>query len=662
MSDQTGRSASFESDPVRISSSENKNSLNPQLSDFDIHLHAEGTHTCAYRFLGAHPARFNNMDGTRFAVWCPNADRINLIGSFNDWKAGAHTMSHQGDSGLWSIFVPEVTQGDLYKYEIRPRGDCAPISQRADPYAFAAELRPGSASKVWHLDDYTWSDEAWIEQRTSADWLHQPISIYEVHLGSWRRIPGEGDRWFTYRELADSLIPYVLKLGFTHVELMPVSEHPFDGSWGYQTLGYYAPSSRYGSPDDLKYFIDQCHRAGLGVIIDWVPAHFPKDDFGLRMFDGTHLYEYGDPRKGEHTDWGTLIFNYGRNEVRSFLISNAVYWADVFHIDGLRVDAVASMLYLDYSREPGEWAPNQHGGNENLEAIEFLKQFNIVIHRESPGILTFAEESTSWPMVTRPVYLGGLGFGLKWNMGWMNDTLQYFGKDPVHRRHHHNELTFSMVYAFTENFILPFSHDEVVHGKGSLLSRMPGDSWQQFANLRLLLAYLYAHPGKKLLFMGDEFAQRSEWNYDSSLDWHLLEFDSHRQVHELVRNLNRLYREVPSLHEEDFVQEGFRWIDAHDGGSSILSFLRIATGTSDHIACVFNLAPAPRVDYRIGVPGPGTYTEILNSDARIFGGSGLINETSIEADEQPWGEFPYSMAINLPPLAGAYFQSSPIIP
>lgn len=645
---------------MQISVSKNSDNPSPQLSDFDVHLHAEGTHTRAYRFLGAHPARADDMQGTRFTVWSPNAERVNLIGSFNDWNTAAHPMNHQGDSGLWSIFVPESKQGDLYKYEIHPRAGSTPVSRRADPYAFAAELRPGSASKVWNLDNYSWSDDTWMNRRDSSDQLGRPISVYEVHVGSWRRVPGEDNRWLTYRELAEALIPYVLDLGFTHIELMPVSEHPFDGSWGYQTLGYFAPTSRFGSPDDLKYFVDQCHLAGLGVIIDWVPAHFPKDDFGLRMFDGTHLYEHGDPRKGEHADWGTLIFNYGRNEVRSFLISNALYWADVFHVDGLRVDAVASMLYLDYSRKPGEWIPNRNGGNENIEAIEFLKQFNIVIHREFPGILTFAEESTSWPMVTRPVHLGGLGFGIKWNMGWMNDTLQFFEEDPVHRKYHHDELTFSMVYAFTENFVLPFSHDEVVHGKGTLLSRMPGDTWQKFANVRLLLAYMYAHPGKKLLFMGDEFAQNDEWNHGESLDWHLLEFEPHRRVHELVRCLNRLYRDDPALHERDFIQEGFQWINAHDSGSSVLTFMRIAADSSHHVVCAFNLTPVLRDDFRIGVPAPGTYTEILNSDAATFGGSDCVNKSPVTADDQPWDGFPCSIAICLPPLAGVFFQNSPI--
>ena len=492
-----------------------------QITDFDMYLLGEGTHYRTYEKMGAHTRVIDGVEGVQFAVWAPNAKRVSVIGWFNRWDGRHHPMQQRGHSGLWELFMPSLKPGDLYKFEVKGQNDF--LGEKADPYAFASELRPRTASVVWDVHKYEWNDAKWMETRKETDWLNQPISVYEVHLGSWMRVPEEDDRWLSYRELADKLLPYVQELGFTHIELLPISEHPFDGSWGYQTIGYYAPTSRFGSPDDFKYFVDRCHQEGVGVIVDWVPAHFPKDAHGLAYFDGSHLYEHADPRKGEHMDWGTLIFNYGRNEVRTFLLSNAMFWADVYHIDGLRVDAVASMLYLDYSRNEGEWVPNEFGGRENLEAVSFLKMFNEIVHQEYPGFITFAEESTSWPMVSRPTYLGGLGFGLKWNMGWMNDTLEYYEKDPIHRKFHQNELTFSLIYAFTENFILPFSHDEVVHGKGSMLDKMPGDMWQKFANLRLLYAYMYAHPGKKLLFMGGEFGQWKEWNCYESLEWHLLQ-------------------------------------------------------------------------------------------------------------------------------------------
>ncbi|HEY8241720.1 MAG TPA: 1,4-alpha-glucan branching protein GlgB, partial [Kiritimatiellia bacterium] len=500
-------------------------------------------------------------------------------------------------------------------------------------------------------------DGEWMDRRKATNWYEQPTSVYEVHLGSWRRMADDNNRWLSYRELADWLIPYVKNLGFTHIELMPISEHPFDGSWGYQTIGYFSPTSRYGTPDDLKFFIDRCHQEGIGVIIDWVPAHFPKDGHGLAYFDGSHLYEHSDPRKGEHIDWGTLIFNYGRNEVRSFLMSNAVYWADVFHIDGFRVDAVASMLYLDYSRKEGEWIPNQFGGRENLEAVDFIKKFNEVIHQEFPGIMTYAEESTAWPAVSRPTYVGGLGFGLKWNMGWMHDTLVYFSKDPVYRKHHHGTLTFSMIYAFTENFILPFSHDEVVHGKGAMLNKMPGDMWQKFAGLRLLYAYMYAHPGKKLLFMGCEIGQWDEWNCQTSVDWHLLQHEPHQKLQYFVSELNKFYRQSPSFFEIDFSWEGFEWIDLHDADNSIMSFLRKGKDPSDRVLCVLNLTPVPRENYRLGVPFPGEYELVLNSDAEVFGGSNYQNVQTVQSDAIHWHGRENSIHLRLPPLCALYYRA-----
>ncbi len=625
-----------------------------QITDFDEHLYGEGSHYRTYEKMGAHPMTLEGVSGVHFAVWAPNAVRVSVVGPFNRWDGRNHPMQKRGDSGLWELFLPMIQVGDIYKFEIKGPQDF--LGLKADPYGFASELRPNTASMVWENHAYKWEDDAWMKSRTERNWLDEPISVYEVHLGSWRRKPEEDLRWLTYRELAEELVPYVQEMGYTHIELLPVTEHPFDGSWGYQTVGYFAPTSRFGTPDDLKFFIDTCHQAGIGVILDWVPAHFPKDAHGLAYFDGTHLYEHADPRKGEHMDWGTLIFNYGRNEVRSFLLSNAVYWADVYHIDGMRVDAVASMLYLNYSREDGEWIPNEFGGNENLEAVEFLRSFNKIIHEEYPGFLTFAEESTSWPMVSRPTYLGGLGFGLKWNMGWMNDTLEYISRDPIHRSYHHNNLTFSLLYAFTENFILPFSHDEVVHGKGAMLSKMPGDLWQKFANLRALYAYMFAHPGKKLLFMGNEIGVWNEWNYQESVDWHLLQWDSHRKLQTMIKMLNQIYKENEALYEVDFSWEGFEWIDSHDSANSVLSFVRKDKANRQTMVCVFNFTPVVREGYRVGVPALGDYVEMFNSDAAEYGGSDVVNEGAFEAEEVPWGAMKYSIAVTLPPLGGLFFK------
>ncbi|NCD34184.1 MAG: 1,4-alpha-glucan branching protein GlgB [Spartobacteria bacterium] len=625
-----------------------------QISDFDLYLFGEGTNYRTYTKMGAHPMTIDGVDGVHFAVWAPNALRVSIIGWFNRWDGRHHPMQQRGSSGLWELFIPALTQGDLYKYEIKgPNGF---LGQKADPFGFAAELRPRTASMVWDHGKYTWADKEWMTTRKETRWLEKPISTYELHLGSWRRVPEEGNRWLTYRELAAELIPYVTKLGFTHIEVLPVSEHPFDGSWGYQTIGYFAPTSRFGSPDDFKYFVDQCHKAGIAVIVDWVPAHFPKDGHGLGYFDGTHLYEHADPRQGEHRDWGTLIFNYGRNEVRTFLLSNAVFWADMYHIDGLRVDAVASMLYLDYSREAGEWIPNEYGGRENLQAVDFLKKFNEVIHEQYPGFTTYAEESTAWPMVSRPTYLGGLGFDFKWNMGWMHDTLQYFEKECIYRKYHHNNITFSLLYAFTENFILPFSHDEVVHGKGSMLDKMPGDAWQKFANLRVLLSYMYAHPGKKLLFQGVDVAQWSEWNYQSSVDWSLCQFDPHKGMTQCLTDLNHLYTSQPELHEIDFSWDGFKWIDFHDSDQSSVAFMRRGKNPDEFIVCVFNFTPVPRENFRMGVPVKALYKEIFNSDSSIYGGGNIGNAGAVMADEAPWQEYPYSLSITLPPLAGVFFR------
>lgn len=631
-----------------------------QITDFDQYLFGEGTHFRTYEKMGAHPMRVNGVDGVHFAVWAPNAVRVSVIGIFNRWDGRHHPMQNRGSSGVWELFIPQLKPGDLYKFEIKGRNDF--LAQKSDPYAFYSELRPRTASVVWDNRQFKWTDKEWMATRQTVNWMEKPISVYEVHLASWRRVPEQDNRWLSYRELADTLIPHVKKLGFTHIEALPLSEHPFDGSWGYQTIGYYSITSRYGNPDDFKYFVDRCHQEGIGVILDWVPAHFPKDGHGLAYFDGSHLYEHADPRKGEHRDWGTLIFNYGRNEVRSFLLSNAMFLADVYHIDGLRVDAVASMLYLDYSRAAGEWIPNQFGGRENLEAVDFIKKFNEIVHKEYPGFLTFAEESTAWPMVSRPTSSGGLGFGYKWNMGWMHDTLEYISKDPVYRRYHHHTITFSMIYAFNENFILPFSHDEVVHGKGSMLSKMPGDLWQKFANLRLLYAYMWAHPGKKLLFMGQEIGQWNEWNCMSSMDWHLTQYDSHRKLSDFMAKLNEVYRTIPALHTIDFSWEGFEWIDLHDQDNSLLSFMRKGRNPDDVVVCAFNFTPVPRVTYRLGVPRPGAYEQVLNSDADAFGGSNAACMTTVDAEERDWQGQKYSIGIALPPLGAVFFRLKPAPP
>jgi 1,4-alpha-glucan branching enzyme len=625
------------------------------LTEFDLHLMGEGRHYDTYEKLGAHVKTIEGIAGVHFAVWAPSAKRVSVVGDFNRWDGRVHPMRARGSSGIWEMFLPDLGEGAIYKYEIiGPNGQILPL--KADPYAFRSELRPNTGSVVASLDQYQWKDAEWIKRRAQKNWFESPVSIYEVHLGSWRRMPEDSNRWLTYCELGDQLIPYVKDLGYTHIELLPIMEHPYDGSWGYQTLGYFAATSRYGSPTEFMEFVDLCHRAGIGVLLDWTPAHFPRDAHGLAQFDGTHLYEHSDPRQGAHPDWGTLVYNYGRNEVQNYLISNALFWLDKYHIDGLRVDAVASMLYLDYSRKPGEWIPNEFGGRENLAAIAFLKCMNEVAHGEFPGILTIAEESTSWPSVSRPTHLGGLGFSFKWNMGWMNDTLKYFSSDPVYRKYEHNKLTFSFLYAFSENFLLPFSHDEVVHGKSSLLHKMPGDLWQQFANLRLLFGYHYAHPGKKLLFMGQEFAQRQEWSEARSLDWHLLQHDSHRGIQRLIADLNKLYAAQTALHEVDFNWQGFEWLDANDADNSVLSFLRRGKDPANLLAVVVNATPVVREAYRIGVPQPGFYGEILNTDAAIYGGSNVGNLGGAPAESIPHMGHPYSITLTLPPLAVLFLK------
>jgi 1,4-alpha-glucan branching enzyme len=628
------------------------------LSDLDLYLMGEGRHYDTYEKLGAHVHTVSGVRGVNFAVWAPSARRISVVGDFNQWDGRVNPMRARGSSGVWELFLPEMDEGAIYKYEIiGPRGELLPL--KADPYGFRSELRPHTGSIVARLDTYQWNDTQWMSQRKEKNWFESPIAIYEVHLGAWRRVPDEGSRWLTYRELADQLIPYVKDLGYSHIELMPIMEHPFDGSWGYQTIGYFAATSRYGTPAECMEFIDRCHQAGVGVILDWTPAHFPRDTHGLAEFDGTHLYEHSDPRQGSHPDWGTLVYNYGRNEVQNYLISNALFWLDKYHIDGLRVDAVASMLYLDYSRKEGEWVPNEFGGRENLQAIAFLKRLNEVGYERFPGLLTIAEESTAWPAVSRPTYLGGLGFSLKWNMGWMNDTLKYFSADPVYRKFEQNKLTFSLLYAFTENFVLPFSHDEVVHGKNSLLHKMPGSMWQQFANLRLLFGYHYGHPGKKLLFMGQEFAQRSEFSEAHSLDWHLLQYDSHRGVQSLVADLNKLYAAERALHEVDFDWHGFEWIDCNDADNSVFSFIRRGKKPEDLMIVVLNATPVVRKAYRIGVPQPGFYREVLNTDAAIFGGSNVGNMGGIHSEPVRQTGRDHSIPMTLPPLAAVFLKWTP---
>ncbi|HTR45462.1 MAG TPA: 1,4-alpha-glucan branching protein GlgB [Thermodesulfovibrionales bacterium] len=625
------------------------------LTDFDLYLFGEGNHYRQYEKLGAHGVEIDGLRGVHFAVWAPNAKRVSVIGDFNGWNPKTHPMENLGASGIWVLFIPGIAEGVPYKYEIRSKVNKY-VVQKSDPYGFFFELRPKSASVVCSIEGYAWNDASWMEERGRKDPLGSPLSVYEVHAGSWMRVPEEQSRWLTYRELAEKLIPYVREMGYTHIELLPVNEHPLDESWGYQAIGYFAPTSRFGEPKDFMYFVDQCHQAGIGVILDWVPAHFPTDGHGLGFFDGTCLYEHADPRQGFHPDWGTKIFNYGRNEVRGFLLSNALFWFEKYHIDGLRVDAVASMLYLDYSRKEGEWIPNRYGGRENLEAIDFIKRFNQVTHEQYPGILTIAEESTSWPHVSKPTYVGGLGFSMKWNMGWMNDTLEYFSKDPVHRKFHHGHLTFSLLYAFSENFVLPLSHDEVVHGKRSLLDKMPGDMWQKCANLRVLLGFLYGHPGKKLLFMGGEFGQGREWNFAESLDWHLLDFEPHRGLRRFATDLNRIYRAEPSLYEVDFDYRGFEWIDFHDTENSVVSFLRRGKDPRDFTVVVCNFTPVPRPGYRIGVPVPGFYREILNSDSTFYWGSDMGNGGGVLAEEVPFQLRPWSIPLTLPPLSVLFFK------
>jgi 1,4-alpha-glucan branching enzyme len=623
------------------------------LTPDDLHLFNEGSHFQLYRKMGGRPGVHDGVAGTHFAVWAPDAGYASVIGDFNAWSRGAHPLQPLESSGIWQGFIPGVGPGAHYKYHIasRHRGYRA---DKADPFAYRHETPPKTASIVWELD-YEWGDGAWMALRHERNALTAPLSIYELHVGSWRhQVAG---RSFGYRELAPRLADYVQEMGFTHVELMPVMEHPFYGSWGYQTTGYFAPTSRFGSPQDLMFLVDLLHQRGIGVLLDWVPSHFPTDEHGLGFFDGTHLYEHADPREGFHPDWRSYIFNFGRNEVRSFLISSATFWLDHYHIDGLRVDAVASMLYRDYSREAGEWIPNEFGGRENLEAISFLRRLNEEIYRSYPDVQVVAEESTAWPMVSRPTYVGGLGFGAKWDMGWMHDTLQYFSHDPIHRAYHHHELTFRMVYAFHENFVLPLSHDEVVHGKGSLLGKMPGDVWQKFANLRLLYGYMYAQPGKKMLFMGGEFGQWREWNHDAELDWDLLADPRHLALSRWVADLNRLYAEQPALHRLDHRPDGFEWVDANDSAASTLSFLRRSGHAGEEVLAAFNFTPVVRQDFRVGVPRGGFWRELLNSDAEAYGGSGMGNLGGVEAEPVAWHGRPYSLTITLPPLCALFFRA-----
>jgi 1,4-alpha-glucan branching enzyme len=623
-------------------------SFMPFISDDELHLFAEGQLNQAYNTLGAHECVLQNVKGVRFAVWAPSAERVSVVGNFNGWDGRVNPMRVRGGSGVWELFIPNLKAHDLYKFEIRNRNTGATFT-KIDPYAREFELRPGTASRVTTINNYKWQDKAWLKNRAELDWLHAPFNCYEVHLGSWQR--KENNALLSYRDLAEKLVPYVAEMGYTHIELLPITEHPLTESWGYQTTGYFGVTNRFGTPDDLRFFVDACHHANIGVILDWVPGHFPKDDWALAHYDGTALYEHEDPRLGEHQDWGTLIFNYGRNEVRNFLVSNAYFWLDEFHIDGLRVDAVASMLYLDYSRKAGEWLPNKFGGRENLEVIDFIKQLNTIVHQDFPGALTIAEESTAWPAVSRPVYLGGLGFSMKWNMGWMNDSLAYIENDPIHRKYHHDKLTFGQLYAYSENFVLPFSHDEVVHGKYSLLNKMPGDTWQKFANLRLLLTLQMTSPGKKLNFMGNEFAQSREWNVNSSLDWHLLENETHQGIQSMTRDLNRQYLDLNCLHDLDFESEGFDWIDCHDSDQSIISFIRRGLDNSFAII-VLNFTPVLRHNYRIGVPKSGNYTEIFNSDAAFYGGSNQGNGAGLNTENVAWMNYAQSLLITLPPLAG----------
>ncbi len=625
------------------------------LTEHDIYLFKEGNHFHLYQKLGAHVVTMDGIEGTYFAVWAPNADSVSVIGDFNGWNRDEHKLAVRWDSsGIWEGFIPGLRQGTLYKYYVISKHNNFCVDKN-DPFAVHTETPPKTASIVWDLE-YAWQDQKWMKDRHQKNSLQAPMSVYEVHLGSWRRVVEEGNRSFSYRELAKELVHYVKEMGFTHVELLPVMEHPFYGSWGYQSVGYFAPTSRYGTPQDFMYLVDCLHQNDIGIILDWVPSHFPSDQHGLAYFDGTHLYEHEDPKKGFHPDWQSYIFNYGRHEIKGFLISSALYWLDKYHVDGIRVDAVASLIYLDYSRKNGEWIPNQYGGNENLEAIDFLKRLNEIIYSYFPDVQTIAEESTAWTGVSRPTYLGGLGFGMKWNMGWMHDTLQYISQDPIFRKYHHNELTFSLLYAFTENFVLSLSHDEVVHGKGSLFGKMPGDDWQKFANLRLLFGYMFGHPGKKLMFMGDEFGQWVEWKHDESLEWHALNYGTHQGVQKWVKDLNQVYRREKALYEVDFSGEGFEWIDANDYQQSIISFVRKSQGAKEQIVVVCNFTPITHDNYRIGIPAPGFWKEILNSDAKEYGGSGQGNFGGKFAETIPSHGQPCSVSLKLPPLAVLFFK------
>ncbi len=627
------------------------------LTSYDIYLFKEGKHQQLYDKLGSHPTSVDGREGTHFAVWAPNAKHVAVIGDFNQWRFGSHPLRLRGDgSGIWEGFIPEVSRGTLYKYHIESRSHRGRSMDKGDPFALYWELPPRTASIVWDLKP-SWDDEEWMRNRSGKNSLDSPWSIYEMHLGSWKRAPEDNNRWMTYRETAADLPDHLGETGFTHVEFLPIMEHPYSRSWGYQTLGYFSPTSRFGLPEDFIHLVNELHKRGFGVILDWVPSHFPSDAYGLADYDGTHLYEYADPRKGYHPDWNSYIFDFGKNEVRSFLMSSALFWLDKYHADGLRVDAVASMIYLDYSRKKGEWVPNKYGGRENLEAISFIRELNEAVYREHHDVQMIAEESTAWPMVSRPTHVGGLGFGMKWNMGWMHDTLEYMTKDPVYRKHHHDQLTFSLWYAFAENFVLPLSHDEVVYGKRSLLDKMPGDMWQKFANLRLLYGYMYGHPGKKLLFMGGELGQWDEWDFEKSLDWHLLEDDKHRKLRLWLKDLNRFYRTEPAMHQLDFERLGFEWLDIQDWEKSIVSFARRARNPEHAVVSVCNFTPKPRKNYRLGVPSGGRWKEVLNSDALEYGGSGQGNLGGVEADHHPFHGRTDSISITLPPLGCLFFRS-----
>ncbi len=650
---QTSESVAGASEQISTESAQADATL---LTADDLYLFNEGNHFRLYEKLGAHPVVYKDRAGIHFALWAPNAEHVGVMGNFNGWNKESHRLFQRQNSGIWEGFIPHLALGEPYKYHIRSRYR-GYRADKTDPFAFFSELAPQTASVMWDLG-YEWGDQQWMSTREQRNSLHTAMSIYEMHAGSWMRVPEEDNRPLTWREMAPKLVAYLHQMGFTHVEFLPIMEHPFYGSWGYQCLGYFSPTSRYGTPQDFMYLIDQLHQNDIGVVLDWVPSHFPSDEHGLGFFDGTHLYEHEDQRKGFHPDWSSFIFNYGRNEVRSFLISSALFWLDKYHIDAFRVDAVASMLYLDYSRKPGEWIPNEHGGRENLEAIYFLQTFNIEVHKNYPHALTIAEESTAWPQVSRPVYIGGLGFDMKWDMGWMHDTLEYMALDPIHRSYHHNRLTFRMIYAFYENYVLPLSHDEVVHGKGSLLEKMPGDDWRKFANLRLLLGYMYAQPGKKLLFMGAEFGQRQEWSHDRSLDWHLLQYGSHRGIQRWLEDLNQFYRRNPAMHARDYQHEGFAWIDCNDAPQSTISLLRRGFTPQEDIVAVCNFTPIPRHNYRVGVSQEGTWRECLNSDAAEYGGSNLGSLGQLETTPVPYHGFPNSLNLLLPPLAIVFFSKA----